>query len=479
MTPFIIHSLGDRMYGFWVFVGTFLGYYGYLDLGLSSAVTRYISRAIGAKNNDEINQILNSSIIVFSIIGIFVLLISAAIILICPYFIHSVSEISLFRKIVALLAISIATGFPIRAFSGVLDANLRYDLSTYAKLIRLLIANILIYILLINSYGIFAIAFASFISGMLESFLIVLFALKTYPAISVNLSLFNHAIIKLLFSYSGKTFVAQMADLLRFRIDTLVIAGYLNVGLITYYSIGSRFVEYFSQIMINATGIMSPVFSQYDGCGEYDKMRERLLEVTQLCVISSLYIGSCIIFYSKYFIARWLGPGYESSYYVCVILCISATIALMQTTSVGLLYGISKHHFYAIANICEGVLNLILSLILVKHYGIYGVALGTAIETVIFKLLIQPVYICKLIHLSFYRFYINTIIITSIKLAVPLLLYYYLISDYIRPQYLSIIEFSFIQFVLFAAYIYFFVMGSNNRSHIRNALGFLTKETLA
>ena len=46
--PFVVHSLGDRDYGIWTLVGTFVGYYGVLELGFAPAVTRHLSHALGA-----------------------------------------------------------------------------------------------------------------------------------------------------------------------------------------------------------------------------------------------------------------------------------------------------------------------------------------------------------------------------------------------------------------------------------------------
>ena len=39
----------------------------------------------------------------------------------------------------------------------------------------------------------------------------------------------------------------------------------------------------------------------------------------------------------------------------------------------------AKHKFYAITSVIEGICNVVLSIILLKKYGIVGVALGTAI----------------------------------------------------------------------------------------------------
>ena len=50
MLPFILRHLGPHLYGIWAVVGAATGYYGLLDLGVSSAITRFVAREIGRKN---------------------------------------------------------------------------------------------------------------------------------------------------------------------------------------------------------------------------------------------------------------------------------------------------------------------------------------------------------------------------------------------------------------------------------------------
>lgn len=73
MTPFIIRSLGDSMYGLWILVGSFLGYYGLMDFGLNYAVQRFLSRAIGAKDNVDADKIINTSLALFTFLGMVIL----------------------------------------------------------------------------------------------------------------------------------------------------------------------------------------------------------------------------------------------------------------------------------------------------------------------------------------------------------------------------------------------------------------------
>jgi O-antigen/teichoic acid export membrane protein len=50
LTPYIIHSLGETRYGIWTLVVGITGYYGLLDLGVSSGMTQYLTRYLAAKD---------------------------------------------------------------------------------------------------------------------------------------------------------------------------------------------------------------------------------------------------------------------------------------------------------------------------------------------------------------------------------------------------------------------------------------------
>ena len=91
-----------------------------------------------------------------------------------------------------------------------------------------------------------------------------------------------------------------------------------------------------------------------------------------------------------------MGPAYLDAYAPLVILTVAVTFDLWQAPSVDLLYAIAKHRAYACLNFVEGVLNLGLSLWLVRRYGMVGVALGTLGAMSLMRLLLQPVWVCRL-----------------------------------------------------------------------------------
>src|SRR3990172_13178096 len=93
MMPFVIHALGDRWYGMWTLVATFMGYYGYLDFGLSVAVQRFIAGAIGRKDGAETNRLLTTSVVLFAALGAIAMVATLVIAYFSDYFFSDPTEI--------------------------------------------------------------------------------------------------------------------------------------------------------------------------------------------------------------------------------------------------------------------------------------------------------------------------------------------------------------------------------------------------
>jgi O-antigen/teichoic acid export membrane protein len=454
LMPFIIHSLGDKMYGLWIFVGSFLGYYSLMDFGLNSAVQRFISRAIGSKDYTEINKIVNTSLVIFAIVGAIALVVSFFSAFVLPLLIKNIAEVALFRKVILILGLNFAIGFPLRVFSGILAANLRFDIKTKTELIKLGVRTILIIIFLKNGYGIVALALITLvadISGYAAYYFVVR---HLYKFIVISNKLFDKSKVRHLFGYSFYTFVSQISNQLIYNIDNLVIVTFLGLVPVTMYSIGSRLIKYFMDFIGSAVGITMPVFSQYEGAGDYHSIREKYLLLTKISSYLSILVGGTLIIFGRALIIRWVGVRFEQSYIILLILLFPCIFNVMQSSCAELLYGISKHKYLAIANIIEGLANLTLSVILVKRYGIFGVALGTAIPMLVMKTVVQPIYVCKVIGISFKEYYFG-LMAPIIAISAGILVGFWLIVRAgIVPNYLNIISLIILEIIVFAAIVY-------------------------
>jgi O-antigen/teichoic acid export membrane protein len=272
--------------------------------------------------------------------------------------------------------------------------------------------------------------------------------------------------IRQLVNYSIFSFIANIAEQLRFKVDNLIIASVLGFGLVTHYNIGARINQYYLIMIINAIAIIIPVFSKMEGIGNYENIRKKYIFIAKLNTIISVFLGGTILIYGKAFIARWMGPDYMDSYTVLLILCIGLMFNTIQVSSRSLLFGISKHKFYSITMLGEGILNILLSILLIKKYGILGVAIGTTIPMLITSIFITPVYATHVINLSFLKY--TKVVASVIVVGGAIHLGSWLIvKNMIKISYQRIFLLGIITSIVFLLISFFVLMNRKERKYFK------------
>lgn len=469
VTPFLVRALGDRLYGFWTLTGAIVGYYGFLDLGLSAAATRYMSQALGKGDEEELNRVASTAHGLFIATAVVVTGATLASAAACPLLLRDPGEAALVQKLIVIMGTAAAVGFPVKIYSGMLMAGIRYDLFAAVSIARNLFYYAAIYLSLRSGHGLVAVALVSFAAAVLERAALRAACKARFPRLKISLSRFERKKVSAMFDYGSKILVCQIGDILRFRLDSVVIAGFLGANMVTPYAIAVRLVEGFTKVVQSFTGTMLPVFSQYQGRGDDEGIRVALLKGTKIASMLSAFIGLSVIFYGGAFIQRWMGPGYETSYAVVVVLCAANILGMPHSPGINLLYGLSKHKFYAVLSVCEGLANVALSVFLLQRFGVLGVALGTLAEICLFKLLIQPVYVCRVAGLPLRTYLIDTMAATLIKTSAPLVVYFAAVYRFVAPDYAVLTACVALQTLLFVPAAYFFILDGEERLAVAKA----------
>ena len=434
LTPLVVHSIGDRMYGLWSLVATFIGYYGLLDLGLTSAATRYVSQAIGAGDEPRCNRVFNTALFVYSGMALVALAITIVLAALAPWFAKQPGDASIFSAVILILGAYTAIGIPLRAFVGTLNADLHFDITSSLDMLSVVLRVTLILIILKLHMGVIALAAVTALSGLPSAVLMVTALKRKLGFLKVSYADVERPMIRELFSYGAYTFVSQVADIFRFGIDALVVSAYVGLAAVTHYNIGSSLVQYYISIMLSLMGVTMSVFSQREGARDIEGMKRAFYFALKISMWSAGFIAFGLIAWGRPFITRWMGPSYVDAYPILLVLTLGCAVGLAQMPAITLLYATSKHRFYAVANLCEASANVVLSLALVHKYGALGVALGTMIPMLIVKVFVQPVYFCHFCGIP-YRQYVGRVLRTlgyiAIGLAVPAIM----AIRWVKPSY--------------------------------------------
>ena len=186
LTPYLIHNLGSSNYGLWVLVLSTLGWFNFLDLGLSTAIQRSIVIAIEKSNFRQVNKVFSVAVIFFSIIGV----IAASATLILAYF-PNILGIEAEKQPTAamcltILALKVFWDFILHCYKGIYNALLRLDIDANLSALNTVIKSALIYIYIID-FDILGAVFATIIADAITHTLKVYYAKKLCPQLKFQL----------------------------------------------------------------------------------------------------------------------------------------------------------------------------------------------------------------------------------------------------------------------------------------------------
>jgi O-antigen/teichoic acid export membrane protein len=250
-------------------------------------------------------------------------------------------------------------------------------------------------------------------------------------------------------------------------VNTLIVSAFVSVVAVTHYAIASRLALSFLDLMIAIMGMLAPWFSLLLGVGDYAGIRRVLAFGTKISVATSTLVACSLVLYGRGFIHAWMGPNYLDAYWPLVLLVTSIFFDVAQLPSVSYMFGVSRHHFLAYQTLAEGIANAVLSLALVRSYGLIGVAMGAAIPMVICKLFIQPVYVCRQSGIPLKKYYLDllgrSVLVPGLSMSIPWVL---LFSRIVSPTLLSIGAAVCAQLLLATALSFAFLFDPSERQNI-------------
>jgi O-antigen/teichoic acid export membrane protein len=426
LSPFLLHWLGDTAFGIWVLIFSITGYYGLFDLGIRSSVVRYVSKFTATDDIEDLAKLINTSLFTYSCIGVFSLLVTVFL----SFYVDHIFKIppefhTTARWLLLMVGASVGIGFPLGVVGGYLDGLQRFYINNWANIAGDIARLVLIILAVRHGRGLLTIAAITVILPLVLYAIRGIIAYRILP-VPFGLKYVDRATFRTMANYSGVTLIIMIATQLKFKTDNLVIGTMISAAAVTYFSIGARIVSYAQQMVMALAQNFLPLASQSEATGNTNRLRKVFLAGNRVCAFTAFPITVTLLILGKSVIEVWVGKRYvATSYSVLVILIIPATLMWAQAASGRVLFGISKHRTWAFVTLGEGIANLVLSIILVRFYGIVGDAWGTAIPLTCSMLFFMPQHLCKKLGLhlrTFVRESYTLPFLLSLPLAAVLLL---------------------------------------------------------
>jgi O-antigen/teichoic acid export membrane protein len=164
----------------------------------------------------------------------------------------------------------------------------------------------------------------------------------------------------------------------------------MDVSAIPHFTVANSFLIYLMEFMLAIAAVVMPLATRLKTQGRTPELREVFLKWSKVALSLSMMAGLFLIVLGPRFIAWWIDPSFERpSGQVLQILMISYLVFLpMRGVALPILMGLGKPGLPTIGFLVTGLLNLGLSILLVRPLGLAGVAIGTAIPNILFAALV-------------------------------------------------------------------------------------------
>jgi len=232
----------------------------------------------------------------------------------------------------------------------------------------------------------------------------------------------------ILFTSGIRFLTLQIAVLIIMNTDNLVISHYLGAEKVTPYAVTFKFF-WMALVMVNAvTGVLWPMYGKASGQGDWDWIQRTYNSCVSMLIIGGGLVWIVGIIFSQAIINLWAGSVAYGGLVTAFALGGYVFISSFGGSNHSLINGLNPTNIVVVFGLIEAVLNLVISLLLVKPLGIGGVALGTFIASLAVNTWFPPLYIrCrtqKKVNLELKPILIHSLIVmTCVIFALFMVLY--------------------------------------------------------
>lgn len=425
LSPFLVHTLGDTKYGVWSIISALTGYMALLDLGISSAIARYVSKYKAENDTKSLNTVIGSGLSIMLVVGACLLILSPLLASAMVSFFKFEGELG--QQVYWLILISsvdiaifISTAILVGSFYGFQ----RYEVINGVNLTIALLNACLFYLVLSKGYDIVAMGVIVLISKVIALIIYYYMLKRQEKSVEIDVRKTELETVKSIFSYSKYTFLSMLAMQLVYYSDAFVIGYFMSAAAITYYTIPWSLSEYSNKLIHAVANTFVPVFSEQDATEGNESIYKTYVSGTKFILMISNLLCIGVLAVGDYFIGLWMGEKYAvACSTILAIMFFTQLIKGPQLLSYSILLGTSNHKRFSYYNFAFSVLNLILSILLIQKYGLVGVAVATAFTQITFYGVLTPILTSRVVKFSIRDYLTKTylrIVPSSILLYVVL-----------------------------------------------------------
>lgn len=384
LTPFLVHALGADAYGLWVLVGSAFAYGTLLDLGIGGAVVKYVAEDRARGDDASANTLLATSLRIFLALGVLVAAAGVAAALLVPRWIDAPPALRpAVAPLVVLTGLHIGATLALTPMAVALQGLQRYDLYNAVGVVGTIATAGGMVLVVLAGGGVVGMACTALAVTAATRWAYHRLARRAAPGLRFGFRGASRPAARRLFAFGAASFAYRLGSRLGTRSDEFVIASFLPVAAIAPYAIARRLAEAAQIVADQFLKVIIPLASELEALGEAGRLRALYLHGSRLTLGIAVPAAVLLVRYAAAVLTAWVGPAFVDAAGLVAILAIACLLETSQWAAGAVLEGIARQRVLATTAMGAGVLNIALSIALVRPLGLAGVALATLVANAV------------------------------------------------------------------------------------------------
>lgn len=406
LVPLFLSTWGSDVYGRWISYTAICSYLLLLEFGGQNYFANTLTEAYSKGSSEKFKDLLSKGVSLFSFISIGGLILWM-IVLLLPVIRYPETNLVLNaqdRLIIFFLGISNLITIPGGVYATIYRASGKLARGNFVgNSIRLAILLSLALTLLLDQPPL-VFALVMLVDGILLTFIVVWDIRRQFPiSKEIRISLDQATKGARTLKVSVYFWLITVATMINTQGILLVMGANLPASAIALYSTQKTTTGLLSYISSLFQTPLWPEFTSLNTLGQKDQLqRITLVSISLMIVLTGM--GAIVLwFFIPWIYPIWTGHQLEFNISLQFILLCQGILAAGWYTAAWPVFATNQHRLLSLALLANAFITIVFSMVLVRPYGVMGVALSSLVGDILFGLLLFPLITSKIFDIRYSR----------------------------------------------------------------------------
>lgn len=376
-------------YGFWALMWSIFGYAVLLEFGLGVTIQKKSAELMEHNRIHQLSKLFSTYLAVYFIIAVMIALST----IVLSFNIESLFVLSDTEKVheymLALLvfglgsAAAFSLGFSAEILVGLHLLKARNLVNTLFVILN----AVLLWQCVVWDQPLHIFAAVAVATQFLNNLLFLFVAKHHVRELKFSWKLIDFGDVRRSMQFSLSAYLIMFSNIIIFRTDQIIISAVAGVTFVGLYQIAARVAELFRQFATQFHESLGTKAAMLNARSDKEALSSLLMHSNKIvsAVATALFIP--MFLFIEELLMLWLHINDAQTILVARILLVSMyVLVVFRSSMVQVLLMNNKHIELMKIGLLEATVNVILSIILVKQYGMVGAAIGTLLPNVILAL---------------------------------------------------------------------------------------------